>query len=107
MLIELDQISIAEVDHFCIVGNTNGKSLELDFLVKSEKVEPSVFHSMKKIKTQAELIRNNPIASAKKAREPIKLPKAGSLTVYSPTEKTVIFFSPFREKSYGDTYRYQ
>jgi len=85
----------------------NGKSLELDFLVSSEKVERSAFDTMQEIKKQSNLIRNNPIASSKKPREPISLPKAGSLRVYTPTEKTVIFFSPFREKSLGDTYRYQ
>ncbi len=85
----------------------NGKTLALDFLVTSAKVPSSIFNTMSVIKKQALLVRNNPIASSKKPREPIALPAAGSLTVYTPTEKMVIFFSPFRDKNLGDNYRYQ
>lgn len=85
----------------------NGKTLELDFLVSSAKIPASVFDTMPEIKKQAHLIRNNPIASSKRPKEPIALPTADSLTVYTPTEKMVIFFSPFRDKSLGDGYRYQ
>lgn len=85
----------------------DGKTLELDFLVNSAKITSSVFDTMPEIKKQANLIRNNPIASSKKPRDPVTLPAAGSLTVYTPTEKMVIFFSPFRDKDLGENYRYR
>ncbi len=85
----------------------NGKTLELDFVIKSAKIESSIFDSLETIQKQSHLIRNNPIASSKKPRAPIKLPIKKDITVYTPTEKIVIFFSPFRDKKIGDTYRYQ
>lgn len=85
----------------------DGKSLELDFLITSSKVDTEVFDTMETIKRKSLLVRNNPIASSKKPRSPVKLPTSKSIDVYSPTEKEVIFFSPFRNKTIGDTYRYQ
>lgn len=83
----------------------NGKTLHLDILISSEKLPSSVFLSLAEIKQEADAIRNSPIAGSKETREPINLPN--KLDVYSTAEKTVIFFSPYREKTLGDTFRYQ
>lgn len=85
----------------------NGKSLELDFLISSSKVTAEVFDTMETIKKKAHLVRNNPLVSSREPRKPIELPNADSIDVYSPTEKTSIFFSPFRDKALGDTYRFK
>lgn len=85
----------------------DGKSLELDFLITSSKVDPEVFDTMEIIKKKSHLIRNNPIASSKKPRSSVKLPTSKSISVYTPTQKEVIFFSAFRNKTLGDTYRYK
>ena len=85
----------------------DGKSLELDFLITSSKVDHEIFDTMEIIKKKSHLVRNNPIASSKTPRSPVKLPTAKSIDVYTPTEKEVIFFSPFRSKAIGDTYRYK
>lgn len=85
----------------------DGKILELDFLVKSKKISKEYMQSLEEIKHQAILVRNSSIAQSREPRKPAELPKANSLDVYSPTEKMVIFFSPFREKALGDIYRYQ
>ncbi len=85
----------------------NGKSLELDFLITSSKVDSEIFDTMEIIKKKSHLVRNNPIASSKKPRSLVKLPTSKSIDVYTPTEKEVIFFSPFRNKAIGDTYRYK
>ncbi|WP_163931696.1 hypothetical protein [Paraferrimonas sp. SM1919] len=85
----------------------NGKSLELDFLITSSKVNPEVFDNMETIKKKALLVRNNPIVSSREPRKPVSLPNSDSIDVYSPTDKISIFFSPFRDKALGDTYRYK
>ena len=85
----------------------DGKSLELDFLITSSKVDSEIFDTIEIIKQKSNLVRNNPIASAKTPRSPVKLPTAEDIDVYTPTEKEVIFFSLFRNKSLGDTYRYK
>ena len=85
----------------------NGKTLELDFLITSEKVSKEYFETLEEIQHKAMLVRNSPIAQSREPRKPAVLPKANSLDVYTPSEKTVIFFSSFREKALGDTYRYQ
>jgi len=86
---------------------SNGNILELDFLVTSKNVSQGYFETLEEIKHQAMLVRNSPIAQSREPRKPVALPKDNILTVYTPTEKTVIFFSSFREKALGDTYRYQ
>ena len=85
----------------------DGNSLELDFLITSSKVNAEIFDTMKVIKEKSYLVRNNPIASSKKARKPIKLPNSSSIDVYTPAEKKINFFSLFRAKALGDTYRYK
>ncbi len=85
----------------------NGKSLELDFLIVSEKLSSSLFHSLDEIKQQAIGMRANMIVGAKKVREPIASPKRETFEVYSPVKKVGLFFTPFRLKKLGDTYRYQ
>ncbi|MEH6347564.1 MAG: hypothetical protein V7785_20885, partial [Bermanella sp.] len=85
----------------------DGNSLELDFLITSRKVNTEIFDTMKIIKEKSYLVRNNPIASSKEARKPIKLPNSNSIDVYTPAEKKVNFFSLFRAKALGDTYRYK
>lgn len=85
----------------------DGKSLELDFLITSSKVDSAIFDTMEVIKEKSLLVRNNPIASSKEARKPVKLPNSRSIDVYTPTEKKVNFFSLFRAKTIGDTYRYK
>ena len=85
----------------------SGGALELDFIISSSKVNSEVFDTMEVIKKKSHLVRNNPIASSKKPRSLIKLPSSKSIDVYTPTEKEIIFFSPFRSKNLGDTYRYQ
>ncbi len=85
----------------------SGKALELDFLISSSKVDSEVFDTMEIIKQKSHLVRNNPIASSKKPRSLIKMPTSNSLDVYTPTEKEIIFFSLFRNKKIGDTYRYK
>ena len=74
----------------------DGKTLSLDFVIKSEKVDRQLFESLDDIKKASHLMRNSPVARSKEPRAPIELPKKGSLKVYSPTEKVNIFFSPFR-----------
>ena len=85
----------------------NGKSLELDFLISSNKVDSEVFDTMETIKKKAELVRNNPIASSKKPRETVKMPTAEEVKAYSSVEKEEVFFSLFRNKKPGDSYRYK
>lgn len=86
-------------------GFANGKALELEFTHKSAKVDNKLFDSLEAISKQSHLLRNNPIASSKAPRKPVALPKSESLVVYNPAEKVNLFFSPFREKYEGDTYR--
>jgi len=85
----------------------NGKKLALDFLVTTSKVDSDVFATIVDIKKATLLSRTNAIVAYRKEIKPIKAPTEDSLTVYSPTRKTVIFFSDFRAKENGDTYRYQ
>jgi len=84
----------------------DGKTLALDFIVKSGKADRSIFDSLEDIKKESHLMRNSPIARSKKPREPVAAPKKASLEVYTPTEKVNIFFSQFREKALGDGYRW-
>jgi len=85
----------------------NGNSLELDFLITSSKVDSEIFDSLETINRKSHLIRNNPVASAKKPGIPVKLPTSESIDVYTPAEQEVIFFSLFSNKTMGDTYRYR
>ncbi len=85
----------------------NGQSLELDFVITSSKVNDEVFDTMDVIKKKSHLVRNNPIASSKTPRALVAMPTDKSIDVYTPTEKELIFFSPFRNKAVGDTYRYK
>jgi len=85
----------------------DGKSLELDFLITSSKVNSEMFDTIEVIKKKSHLVRNNPIASSKTPRKPVELPSSKAIDVYTPTEKEVNFFSLFRDKAIGDTYRYQ
>lgn len=82
----------------------NGKSLELDFLIRSEKVSREFFASLDEVKKAAVLVRNSAIMGSKKPKIPVALPT--QLKVYSNAEKMVLFFSPFREKNLNDTYRH-
>ncbi|TYK67252.1 hypothetical protein [Colwellia echini] len=83
----------------------NGKKLYLDFLIKSKPLPKTIFYSLAEIEQEANAIRGSAIASSRKTRTPIQPPT--TLDVYSNVEKTVIFFSPFREKTMGDGYSYQ
>ena len=85
----------------------NGKKLELDFLVKSSKVDTDIFATMPDIKKAILLSRTNAVVAYRREITPIKPPTEKSLSVYSPTRKVVIFFSDFRAKKLGDTYRYK
>jgi hypothetical protein len=84
----------------------NGKTLELDFLIVSKKLPNDVFQSLDEIKKQAIGMRANITMGAKKVRQPIALPQQKYFDVYSPVKKADLFFSPFRLKKLGDTYRY-
>jgi hypothetical protein len=85
----------------------NGKMLELDFVYESEKVDAEIFDTLAVIKEKSNRERNSMIVKAKKDRPLVDSASAQSLDVYSPTEKVHLFFSPFRNKSLGDSYRYQ
>jgi len=85
----------------------DGKELALDFVVRSEKVDVAIFDSLETIKKKSNSARNSMIVGTKKERPMVKASAAKSLDVYSPTEKVHLFFSPFRMKPIGDTYRYQ
>ncbi|MFC3151888.1 hypothetical protein ACFOEK_12680 [Litoribrevibacter euphylliae] len=85
----------------------NGKSLELDFVISSEKVDSKVFDSLDQIQEKSNRERNSMIVKAKKQRELVEVSDAQSVDVYSPLEKVHLFFSPFRSKPLGETYRYQ
>jgi hypothetical protein len=84
----------------------NGKTLELDFLITTKKLPNDVFHSLDEIKKQAIGMRANLIGGAKKVRQPITSPKQEYFDVYNPVKKVDLFFSLFRLKKLGDTYRY-
>ncbi len=84
----------------------NGKSLALDFLITSSKIDPSILQPLKVIEEQALLVRNSAIARNKTPRKIIKLPTSKNIKVFSPTKKIHLFFSLFREKTLGDTYHY-
>ncbi len=85
---------------------SNGKTLQLDFQVKSEKVDEHFFDSMEKIKKQADALRHNALAFSKKTREPVALPQNRTFKIYDNSRKVNLFFSDFRDKSQGDNYRY-
>jgi len=85
----------------------DGKELSLDFVVRSEKVDVALFDSLEMINKKSNSARNSMIVGAKKERPLVNASDANSLDVYSPTEKVHLFFSPFRMKPVGDTYRYQ
>jgi len=63
------------------------------------------FASLKEITQEADSVSGSAINGSRENRKPIKPPN--DLDVYSLGEKIVIFFTPFREKILGDTYRYQ
>ncbi|MFT7560502.1 MAG: hypothetical protein ACI93R_002422 [Flavobacteriales bacterium] len=81
------------------------RTLELDFLIRSKELPREVFASLEEIKREADSVRGSAIAGSRETRTPIDPPN--DLDVYSSAEKTVLFFTPFREKALGDTYRYQ
>lgn len=83
----------------------NGKSLELDFYVRSSKIKVDLFDTLELIKKKSEASRVTLIASARKVRKTIALPKKRDVKAYDPTSKVNIFFSDFRAKKRGDTYR--
>ena len=82
----------------------DGKTLELDFVITSEQLPDAVFWSLADIQQKALALRNSMVVRTKRELEALKPPK--SLDVYSDAERMVLFFSPFREKSLGDNYRY-
>ncbi|GAA3919471.1 hypothetical protein [Litoribacillus peritrichatus] len=84
----------------------DGKTLELDFTVKSEEIDESVFESLETIKVKSERERQSMIVKKKEPRVLQPVSDAEMLTVYSPTEKVNLFFSPFRDKKPGDSFRY-
>ncbi|MCF6298946.1 MAG: hypothetical protein L3J01_03615 [Thiomicrorhabdus sp.] len=79
------------------------QSLELDFLISSEKLLREIFYSLEEVKKAAVLVRNSAIMGSRKPIAPIVSPS--ELRVYSNAEKTIIFFSPFRAKKLNETYR--
>ena len=85
----------------------NGKTLELDYTVSSDKLPSEALHSLEEIKQQATLVRNSAIMGSKKPREAISPPKKGSIKAFDPTRKVNLFFSDFRSKPLGENYRYQ
>jgi len=81
----------------------DGKSLDLDFIIKSEKLSTSVFATLAEVKKASFAKRNSIIMGANKPIKPITPP--AQLQVYSSAEKKVLFFSPFR--SGRDHYTFQ
>ncbi len=83
----------------------DGKTLKLEFLISSEALPREVFASLADIKKEADSVRGSAVAGSRETRAPVEPPS--EIDVYSTAEKMVIFFSPFREKSLGDTYSYE
>ena len=85
----------------------NGKSLELDFVIKSEKVNRDVLDSLETIAVKSNAARKSIIGGTKKIRDLADSTAASSLNIYSPTKKVNLFFSPFRGHKIGDDWRYR
>jgi hypothetical protein len=85
----------------------DGKSLEIDFVIKSEKVNRNIFDSLEDIAKKSNAARKSIIGGTKKVRDLIDPTQAKTLKVYSPTKKINLFFSPFRGKKAGDSWRYK
>jgi hypothetical protein len=85
----------------------NGKSLELDFVIKSKKVNRDVLDSLETIAVKSNAARKSIIGGTKKIRDLADLTAASSLNIYSPSKKVNLFFSPFRGNKIGDYWRYR
>lgn len=85
----------------------DGKTLALEFEYSSEKVDGESFDTLEQIQHKSNIERNSMIVKAKKDRPLLDPVMANDLDVYSPIEKIHLFFSPFRSKEIGDSYRYQ
>jgi hypothetical protein len=86
---------------------SNGKKLELDFLITSSKVDTDIFASMADIEKAILLSQTSAIVANRREIKPIKPPTEDSLSVYSPTRKVVVFFSDFRADKLAGSYRYK
>lgn len=84
----------------------SGKTLELDFLVTSSKVDAEVFESLETIQKKSNAARESMIVSAKKPRKIVKA-NANGLKVYAEVKKEHLFFSLFKAKEAKDTYRFK
>jgi hypothetical protein len=85
----------------------DGKSLELDFVIESEKANRGAFDSLEEIAYKSNAARQSIIGGTKKVRDLIDSTQANSLRIFSPTKKLNLFFSPFRGKQKGDFWRYK
>jgi hypothetical protein len=85
----------------------NGKSLELDFVIKSEKVNRDAFDSLETIAVKSNTDRKSIIGGTKKIRDLADPTTVSTLIIYSPTKKVNLFFSPFRGNKIGDYWRYR
>jgi hypothetical protein len=85
----------------------DGKSLELDFVITSGKVDRSIFDSFEDTAYKSLSARKSMIAGTKKVRDLIDPARANTLDVYSPTSKINLFFSPFRANEEADLWRYR
>ena len=65
----------------------NGKTLALEFTVKSSKVDAQLFDNLDQIQAKSEINRQSMIVGKKEPRVIVAVPKEGALTVYNQTEK--------------------
>ncbi|MFC1747489.1 hypothetical protein ACFL2V_01640 [Pseudomonadota bacterium] len=101
------QDSVLEQRATVLATFNNGKTLALDFIIKSSKLDSDVFDTLPMIKEKSNNKRQSIAMGSKKARKLVDSTNGSKISVYSPTEKVHLFFSAFKGKSIGQGYRYQ
>lgn len=84
-----------------------GKTLALDFIIKSSKLDSDLFDSLLMIREKSNNMRQSMLLRGKKVRPLVDSANGRKISVYSPTEKVHLFFSAFKGKAIGKNYRYQ